>query len=422
MSGVFTVSQVNNYIKTLFQRDYALTRITVAGEISNCKYHPSGHIYFTLKDAGGSLDCVMFQSRRQGLTIRLCDGQQVEAGGQITVYEKGGKLELIADRIRLSGDGVLFERFLRLKEELAEMGMFDPMYKKPVPRVVRKIGIVTAESGAAIRDICNVAKRRDPYVELVLAPAIVQGEAAAPSIVRALRRLDALGMDVLIVGRGGGSIEDLWAFNEETVARAIFECRTPVISAVGHETDFTIADFVADLRAPTPSAAAELATMDLAAFEGELRGYETMLAGAINRRLSEKKAMLADLQARMSPHSPEAVIGKLRERAGSYEKQMLAHMRSRLQTSRIVEANLREKLSGSMNAVLRERKTELAACSQRLMALSPLRKLSGGYGYVEGEKGAVKSVKDLTPGQMIKITIRDGNILSEVRKIEGNTL
>ena len=267
MTGVYSVSQVNSYIKNMFTQDFLLRRISVKGEVSNCKYHTSGHIYFTLKDGGGTLSAVMFAGQRRGLSFRLAEGQQVVVKGNVDVYERDGKYQLYAAEIELAGRGDLFLRFEKLRNELEEMGMFAAEYKQDIPRYATKIGIVTAPTGAAVRDIINISKRRNPYVQLVLYPALVQGAEAKYSIAKGIETLDAMGLDVLIVGRGGGSIEDLWAFNEEMVARAIFACRTPVISAVGHETDVTIADYVADLRAPTPSAAAELAVFDYEQFE-----------------------------------------------------------------------------------------------------------------------------------------------------------
>ena len=262
MKNVYSVKQVNAYIKNMFAQDFMRNRIYVKGEVSNCKYHTSGHIYFSLKDESGSIACIMFAGQRNGLAFRMQDGQQVIALGNVTTYERDGKYQLYAKEIILDGAGLLYEKFEALKKELGEMGMFAEEYKQPIPRFAKKIGIVTAPTGAAIRDIMNISARRNPYVQLILYPALVQGEAAAPSIVKGIEMLDAQGVEVIIVGRGGGSIEDLWAFNEEIVAKAIFNCRTPIISAVGHETDVTIADFVADMRAPTPSAAAELAVYE----------------------------------------------------------------------------------------------------------------------------------------------------------------
>ena len=282
--NVYTVGQVNAYIKNMFTQDYMLNRIYVKGEVSNCKYHTSGHIYFSLKDESGTIACVMFAGQRGGLSFRMCEGQQIVVFGQVNVYERGGSYQLYAREIRLDGEGVLYERFQALKRELEEMGMFASEYKMPIPAYARRIGVVTAPTGAAIRDIMNISRRRNPFVQLILYPALVQGEGAKESIVKGIRMLDQDDIDVIIVGRGGGSIEDLWAFNEEEVARAIFECETPVISAVGHQTDTTIADFVADLRAPTPSAAAELAVADFRQILQNIAGLRDRMQKAMQRR------------------------------------------------------------------------------------------------------------------------------------------
>lgn len=267
MNNVYSVGQVNRYVKNMFTQDYFLQNIYVKGEVSNCKYHSTGHIYFTLKDEGGTLKCVMFAGSRRGLAFRMKDGDKVIAGGRVDVYERDGVYQFYAKEITLEGAGALYERYLALKQELEDMGMFAQEYKQPIPEFAHRVGIVTSPTGAAIRDIINVSTRRNPFIQSILYPALVQGEGAVVSIVRGIRMLDEAGVDVIIVGRGGGSIEELWAFNEEEVARAIFECHTPVISAVGHETDFTIADFVADLRAPTPSAAARAVVLSSAIFK-----------------------------------------------------------------------------------------------------------------------------------------------------------
>ena len=260
--NVYTVKQVNAYIKNMFTQDFMLNRIYVKGEVSNCKYHTSGHIYFSLKDESGTIACVMFAGQRGGLSFHMREGQQIIVLGSVNVYERTGSYQLYANEIRLDGEGALYEKYQMLKQELEEMGMFAPEYKQEIPAYAKRIGVVTAPTGAAIRDIMNISARRNPYVQLILYPAQVQGEGAKESIVRGIRMLEMKEVDVIIIGRGGGSIEDLCAFNEEEVARAIFDCTVPVISAVGHETDVTIADYVADLRAPTPSAAAELAVWD----------------------------------------------------------------------------------------------------------------------------------------------------------------
>ena len=294
MQKVYSVGQINTYIRNMFTQDFVLNRVSVRGEISNLKYHTSGHIYFTLKDASAAIACVMFAGARGGLAFRMSNGQQVIVDGAVNVYERDGKYQLYATKIRQDGAGELYEKFLELKEELEEMGMFAPEYKQPIPKFVRRLGVVTALTGAAIRDIINIATRRNPGIRIILYPAKVQGEGAAESVAAGLAALDTLGVDVIIVGRGGGSIEDLWAFNEETVARAIFSCHTPVISAVGHETDTTIADFVADLRAPTPSAAAELAVADVTAWLQALDEDALQLQRIMQRMIQDSRSRLRE--------------------------------------------------------------------------------------------------------------------------------
>ena len=270
MTNVYTVRQVNAYIRNMFTQDFMLNRIYVKGEVSNCKYHTSGHIYFSLKDESGTIACVMFAGQRGGLSFHMRDGQQVVVFGAVSIYERAGAYQLYAKEIRLDGEGVLYEKFQMLKKELEEMGMFAPEYKQEIPAYAKTIGVVTASTGAAIRDIMNITARRNPYVQLILYPAQVQGEGAKESVVRGIHALEHYGVDLMIVGRGGGSIEDLWAFNEEEVARAVFECSVPVISAVGHETDTTIIDYVADLRAPTPFCCCGTCSMGLLSVSGKL--------------------------------------------------------------------------------------------------------------------------------------------------------
>ena len=341
----------------MFAQDFALNRISVKGEVSNCKYHTSGHIYFTLKDGLGAMQAVMFASRRKGLTFHLEEGQQVVVKGSIEVYERDGRYQLYASEITLDGTGDLFRRFEKLRNELEEMGMFSPEYKTPIPKYAKTVGIVTASTGAAIRDIINISGRRNPYVQLVLCPALVQGAGAAPSIVRAIQTLDALHLDVLIVGRGGGSIEDLWAFNEESVARAIFACRTPVISAVGHETDVTIADYVADLRAPTPSAAAELAVFDYHLFEQQCIAAAQQMTKRMEQKAEQYAYRLEQFRLRLQLHSPQSQLNERRQYLEDARVKMARQMEKKV-------SDLRHRLE--------------LVCS-RMDGLSPLKKISGGY-------------------------------------------
>ena len=397
MGNIYTVSQVNSYIKSMFAQDFALNKISVKGEVSNCKYHPSGHIYFTLKDGGSQIGAVMFSSQKVNLKFRLEEGQQVVVQGTIDVYERDGRYQLYARQITREGTGDLYLRFEQLKKELEEMGMFDSCYKQPIPKYARRVGIVTASTGAAIRDIMNISARRNPYVQLVLYPALVQGEEAKYSIVRGIETLDAMGLDVIIVGRGGGSIEDLWAFNEEMVARAIFNCRTPVISAVGHETDVTIADYAADLRAPTPSAAAELAVFDYSQFEAKCQLYERTLERTMKNRLERLRYRLDQCRLRLQLHHPSRSVNEKRQRLADLESRLRRLMEERIKASR----------------------HRLALNSGRLQALSPLAQLGRGYSFVTGRDGKpLESVEQTARGDMLRIELRDGTIQAEAVQID----
>ena len=397
MNKAWSVGEVNRYISNMFGQDFLLRNIAVQGEVSNCKYHTSGHIYFSLKDETGAIACVMFAGQRKGLAFRMKDGDNVIVSGSVSVYERDGRYQLYARQITLVGAGLLYEKYLALKQELEEMGMFAPQYKQPIPRVVRRLGVVTAPTGAAVQDIRNIALRRNPYVQIILYPALVQGEGAKESIVKGIQTLDKAGVDVMIVGRGGGSIEDLWAFNEECVARAVFECETPVISAVGHETDTTIIDYVADLRAPTPSAAAELAVMDVASFDQQLMQYRNRLDRDMMNVLQNKRQQLAQLKLRVTASSPENQLLQ--------KKQYLDELSNRLQY------RMQEKYTASRN--------RLELFIEKLNGLSPLRRLSRGYAYVEDDKGScLTSVSQVKAGDSVKIHVTDGYISALVQEKE----
>ena len=397
MKNVYTVRQVNSYIKNMFTQDFMLNRIYVKGEVSNCKYHTSGHIYFSLKDESGTIACVMFAGSRSGLSFRMQEGQQVIVLGSVSVYERDGKYQLYAREIVLDGAGLLYEKFEALKRELAEMGMFAQEYKQPIPRYARTVGIVTAPTGAAVRDIINISSRRNPYVQLILYPAQVQGEGAAESIVKGIRALEEKQVDVIIVGRGGGSIEDLWAFNEETVARAIFECRVPVISAVGHETDTTIADYVADLRAPTPSAAAELAVYEYREVKENIYSCADTMRRLLLNRVSGERAKAERYALRLK----------------------LAHPRQKLNEKRQYAAELETVLRGRMSTALTREKHRLALCVEKMKGLSPLEKLSRGYSYIQNEQGKnVRSISQAEKGSVLTVYVTDGKIEAKVCSAE----
>lgn len=395
--NVYTVGQVNAYIKNMFTQDYMLNRIYVKGEVSNCKYHTSGHIYFSLKDESGTIACVMFAGQRGGLSFRMSEGQQIIVLGSVSVYERSGSYQIYAREIRLDGEGLLYERFQTLKRELEEMGMFAPEYKKPIPAYAKRIGIVTAPTGAAIRDIMNISYRRNPYVQLILYPAQVQGEGAKESIVRGIRMLEKQKVDVIIVGRGGGSIEDLWAFNEEIVARAIFECEIPVISAVGHETDTTIADYVADLRAPTPSAAAELAVFDFRQLENQKAEYKLKMQRILLQKIEIYRLKMDKIETKLKFLHPENKLREYRQRLVDLEDKLRNQMQNQMQISKHRFQIYLEKMKG----------------------LSPLQKLSQGFSYVETEnKEVLKSISQVKKGNQISVYVTDGVIKATVEEMK----
>lgn len=423
MAGVYTVSQVTAYIRNMFTQDFALNRISIKGEVSNCKYHTSGHIYFTLKDGGSQIAAVMFAGQRKGLAFTLEEGQEVTVTGNVDVYERDGRYQLYAREIAREGRGDLFVRFEKLRDELEEMGMFDGSYKQPIPKYAMKVGIVTASTGAAIRDIMNISARRNPYVQLFLYPALVQGEQAKHSIVKGLQTLDQMGLDVIIVGRGGGSIEDLWAFNEEMVARAIFNCATPVISAVGHETDVTIADYVADLRAPTPSAAAELAVFDYRQFEEQVKLYGQVLSRSMERRMEKLRFSLEQGKMRLRLYSPERRLKDKRQRLADIESQLERGMKEKMEKDRRRLDDIRNRLKVRMRGSLETGRHRLALGAGRLEAMSPLKKLGGGYGFVADARGAaVRSVDQVTSGDLIGISVKDGRIEARVTGTEAASM
>jgi len=395
--NVYSVGQVNTYIKNMFAQDFMMKYISVKGEVSNCKYHSSGHIYFTLKDKTGTINAIMFAGNRKGLAFQMKEGDNVVVTGSVEVYERDGKYQLYAKEIALEGAGDLYLKYEALKSELEEMGMFAEEYKQPIPKYVKTIGIITAPTGAAIQDICNIAGRRNPYVQLILYPALVQGEGAAASIVQGIQAMEVIKPDVLIVGRGGGSIEDLWAFNEEIVARAIFECSIPIISAVGHETDTTIADYAADLRAPTPSAAAELAVFDIKLFFENLSGYKMQM-----NRLMDMK------------------LTAIRQKELNYQKQLqLLSPQSQLNTKRQYTAELGERLQMQMQKLLKEKRHKMELLAGVLDGLSPAKKLNQGYSVVQNDIGQnIRSIKDVQKGDDLGIQLLDGIIKAEVISVK----
>ena len=400
MKNVYTVAQINTYIKNMFTQDFMLKSVYIKGEVSNCKYHTSGHLYFSLKDASGTIACVMFARQRSGLKFQMGDGMQVIVLGSVNVYERDGKYQIYAETIINEGVGVLYERFEALKKELEEMGMFAPEYKRSIPKFAKKIGVVTASTGAAVQDIIQIATRRNPFIQIVVYPALVQGDGAVQSIVKGIEMFNKSDVDVLIVGRGGGSIEDLWAFNEKIVAEAIFQSDKPVISAVGHETDFTIADYVADMRAPTPSAAAELAVYEISRLDEKNVDYALRIKKAMKFRLQREREKIEILNWKLKQMHPKQKLMENQQRLDGLTERMRQLMQDKIQKDR--------------------HKVEVYIA--KIKANSPLDKLKQGFSYVENEEAyAVKSVKDINLGHQLKIYVSDGIIKATVTETKGKT-
>lgn len=382
----------------MFAEDFMMRNICIKGEVSNCKYHTSGHIYFTLKDASGTISAVMFSGYRRGLRFQMKEGDKVMVTGSVEVYEGAGKYQIYAREIELDGAGNLYLQFEALKKELEEMGMFAPEYKKPIPKFVKTVGVVTAPTGAAIQDIRNIATRRNPYVQLILYPALVQGEGAKESIVRGIQALEQLGVDVIIVGRGGGSIEDLWAFNEECVARAIFDCSIPIISAVGHEVDWTIADFVSDMRAPTPSAAAELAVFDYMLTKQKLREQTLRMERSMGRNIYMARQRLEHEKTKLRLLSPQNRLNENRRRLMDFE----------------------EKITDRMTKSWTKKKHELLLLANTLDGLSPVKKISSGYAYVEAKGKSIKTIAQVDVSDEIKVHVSDGEMKAVITEVTRN--
>ncbi|MBR4165382.1 MAG: exodeoxyribonuclease VII large subunit [Lachnospiraceae bacterium] len=432
----YSVGQISSYIKGLFEQDFLLKSVQVEGEISNLKYHSSGHIYFTLKDEKAAIGGIMFANYARSLKIRLRDGMKVRVSGSISTYERGSSYQIYAKSIAEAGLGVLYQRFMETKQRLEEMGLFDPAYRKPIPQYAMRIGVVTAPTGAAIQDIVNITHRRNPFAQLILYPALVQGEYAPASIIKGIETLDRMGLDVLIVGRGGGSLEDLWAFNEEAVARAIFDADTPVISAVGHETDVTIADYVADLRAPTPSAAAELAVFDVRAYADAVRQKRQRLASAVNARFEQKHLLLSHAEARLRRYDPRARMNEYRLRTAYAQDNLDNAVKRRLEASKQGlserEKNLqsgmeealslaRERLDTALYSLRSDMETahlsavhRLDLSAARLDGLSPLKRLGSGYAFAEAKGRALTDSTQVTAGDRVKLYLKQGHLLTEV--------
>ena len=394
--NTFTVSELNNYIKNIFENNRTLTAVTVRGEISNFTSHRSGHLYFSLKDAEGQIRAVMFRSRAMGLKFMPESGMKVVLHGSVTVYPRDGSYQIYVNSMQPDGIGALYLAYEQLKERLASEGLFDEEHKRLIPEMPRRVGVITSPTGAAVRDIINVTGRRFPSADVYLYPALVQGDGAERTLIDAVDYFDKTKLcDVIIIGRGGGSIEDLWAFNSEALARRIFSAAVPIISAVGHETDFTICDFVADMRAPTPSAAAELAVPDRRELMLRLDSYGERAYMAISNHIIRLKER----------------VGYLTEKTGS--DATLAF----IDAKREAVAVQRAKADLLIRSTLDRLRDRLAIEASKADALSPLSILSRGYSVAEGQKGIIKTVGDVTLGEQLSLILSDGRLCAEITEI-----
>ena len=399
LKNIYSVGQISEYIANMFAQDFMLKNISIKGEISNCTYHSTGHIYFTLKDSNGVLKGVMFSGNRRNLQFHMKEGDQVVVTGSIESYKFSSQYQIIARSIELDGTGNLYQKLEELKKELEELGMFDEMYKRPIPAFARRIGVVTSPTGAVIEDIRNVGFRRNPHVQIILCPAQVQGEGAKESIVNGIQRLEQLGVDIIIVGRGGGSIEDLWAFNERMVADAIFHCSVPVISAVGHQTDYTIADMVADKRAATPSQAAEFAVFEYEQTKIALAQLRQRLNLSFSRKIRVTRERLEHKATKLHFLSPKRRLEENRRRLMDFE----------------------EKMTTKMQYILQDKKNRLAILARTLDGYSPAKKISSGYAYIESRDGkSVKSIDQVQVSDEILVHVMDGKVKAVVTEAIKN--
>ena len=418
---IYSVTQITSYIWGMFSQDYYLRDLSVKGEIGDLTYWKDGTIYFSLKDEKSLIPCVCFRDKAAGLKFRLEKGMSVIARGSVGVYKEAGKYQLYVTNVEKEGQGELYARYLKLKEELEDMGLFAQEYKRSIPYMAKKVGIVTAPTGAAVRDIIRNARLRDPFIQLVLYPAIVQGRQAPESIIKGIRALEEYGVDVIIVGRGGGSLEDLWAFNDERVARAIFDCTIPIISAVGHETDFTIADFVADLRAATPTEAAVHAVTDIRAVLERMEQDERRLKHSFNALLRSRRLQADKYREKLKRLSPQMRLNEKRQKSAAIEERLQTLMDRKLQMNRLRLAPVEERLNTLMDKKLQSDKHRFAILLERFRARSPLDRLGGGYAYVSNEQGrAVSSAAELNKGDKLTLRLKDGSAGVVIEEVSMN--
>ena len=413
------ISDLNNYIKSLLDRDIFLNKIYLKGEISNFKNHTRGHLYFTLKDDYSRLSAVMFQSSAAKLTFVPEDGMNVLVEGRISAYPAQGSYQIYVDKMEPDGLGALYIEYEKLKKKLAAEGLFNPEIKVPIPKYPEKIGVITASTGAAVRDIMSTIKRRYPICEAILFPCLVQGKDAAPDIVRQIKRADEFGVDTIIVGRGGGSIEDLWAFNEEIVAKAIFECKTPIISAVGHEIDWTIADFVADLRAPTPTGAAEMAVPTILDINTIINNYKIRLNKNVKNMVNTKFIKLRSIRNSFVLKNPMAMYDVKEQKLDTLMEKLNNDIKNIIDIKEfsLNKINLSYCITNPM-VLIEKKKVKYDLLINTLKLVNPLGILEKGYSLVEIDKRIIKSSKDVTKDDIINIKLHEGEINAKVMEVK----
>ena len=420
-SKYLTVTAINKYLKYKFDNDKNLMDVFLKGEISNLKFHTTGHLYFSIKDENSKINAIMFSSSAKKLNFKPIDGSKVLIHGRISVYESSGSYQIYADEMLEDGVGNLYIAFEKLKKELAKEGLFDPKFKKKLPKIPERIGIVTAPTGAAIKDIISTIKRRFPMVETILFPSLVQGESAADDIVRNIKRAEEYNLDVLIVGRGGGSIEDLWPFNEEIVARAIFDCKIPVISAVGHEIDFTIADFVADMRAPTPTGAAEMAVPNMSDLITHINNLKIRLNEAMNKKINYQKLYLDSIKNSFVIKNPMIMYENKKQKLDSYLENITNLFANYIKGYRhkldLIKSNY---ILNNPDLLYKDKKVYLSNLLEKLELINPMGVLKRGYSLSMQDDNIIKSVNDIDINKELLVRLHDGNIITSILKIEEN--
>ena len=416
---VFSVIEITRYIKSKLEGDFALRNVKISGEVSDCKEDKKGHIYFTIKDDAAVMSCAMWMSKRSaGLDFKLEKGQHIVVTGNIGVYERWGDYRLYADKIEKEGVGRLFEELEKLKLKLRAEGLFDESHKKPIPRYPKKIGIITSRTGAVIEDIKRTAREANPYVQLILYPAIVQGADAVATLIRGIKRFEEEGVDTIIIGRGGGSTEDLWCFNDEKLARTVYSCRIPVISAVGHQTDRTLVDEVSDLSVATPTAAAMNAVPSLTLAFNELDGFKDSISNKLQLRIDRMKSSIDKFEYAIRRQSPQMKLKEVRRQIENYSQNYNRLLTLKLDNYDKAVTKSKQQLDRLMRASYETFNKRFISITAEIEGKSPMKRLMGGYSYVENEAGEnIRSVKGLKQGERLNLVLADGSVKARVEEI-----